>query len=186
MPSFPQPPDPLTDGSVALRLSAERDIPEILIAFQDDPHLDERRGLQRPPTGAELGRQFEQAEIERQTGRFVSLTILEPGSDTCRGEILTSEVQWRHARAELGMWLVPQVRGRGLASRALRLTSHWLLTSTPLERLQILTDPDNAPMLATARTAGFVHEGMLRGYTLERGRRVDCEILSLLRSDLDQ
>jgi RimJ/RimL family protein N-acetyltransferase len=101
----------------------------------------------------------------------------------CRGQIFTPEVDWRHARAELGMWLAPQVRGRGLASRALKLTANYLLGSTTLERLQIVTEPDNEPMLATARAAGFVHEGVLRGYTRERGARVDCAILSLLQSD---
>lgn len=185
MPSFPALSAPLSDGSVALRLGAERDIPEILIAFQDDPLLHVTRGLDRPPSGAELGRRYERAEMGRETGRHVSLTILEPGSDACRGEILTTDVDWRHARAELGMWLAPQARGRGLAPRALKLAAAWLLAETPLERLQIITEPDNEPMLATARRAGFVYEGVLRAYTRERGARVDCAILSLLRRDLN-
>jgi RimJ/RimL family protein N-acetyltransferase len=184
MPSFPDPPDPFSDGTVALRLAAERDIPEILIAHQDDPHLYERLGLERPPSGAELGRRFEQAAAEQAAGEHLSLTILEPGSDVCRGQILTGTMEWRHARAELGIWLAPQVRGRGLAPRALGLTARWMLISCGLERIQIVTEPDNQPMLATARAAGFSEEGLLRAYTRERGGRVDCTILSLLASDL--
>ncbi len=184
MPAFPDPPDPFSDGKVTLRLGAERDIPEILIAYQDDPQLHVQLGLERPPSGAELGRLAERAAIERATGARVTLTILEPDSDVCRGQIYTPEVDWRHTRAEIGMWLAPQVRGRGLASRALKLTSSWLLRSSGLERLQIVTEPDNEPMLATARAAGFAHEGILRGYTRERGTRVDCAILSLLPNDL--
>jgi RimJ/RimL family protein N-acetyltransferase len=184
MPSFPQLREPLSDGSVTLRPAAERDIPEILIAFQDDRALHLRLGIERPPSGAELGRRSERAEAEREGGLHVTLTVLEPGSDVCRGQIYTPRVDWHHARAELGMWLAPQVRGRGLAPRALRMTSGWLLGQTPLERLQVLTEPANQPMLATARAAGFVYEGVLRGYTRERGGRVDCAILSLLRADL--
>ena len=37
MSSFPLIAEPLTDGEVVLRDNAERDIPEILIAHQDDP-----------------------------------------------------------------------------------------------------------------------------------------------------
>ncbi len=185
MPGFPDLPAPLGDGAVALRLGAERDIPEILIAYQDDPHLHERLGLERPPSGAELGRHAEQAALERAAGDHLTLTILEPGADVCRGQIYITHVEWRHARAEVGMWLAPQVRGRGLGGRALRLASGWLLGNTRLERLQIVTEPDNEPMLATARAAGYVHEGVLRGYTRERGARVDCAILSLLPSDLE-
>jgi RimJ/RimL family protein N-acetyltransferase len=184
MPPFAEMPEPLTDGVVALRLSAERDIPEILIAYQDDRELHLRLGIDRPPSGAELGRRSERAEAERETGRHVSLTVVEPGSDVCVGQITTSRVEWQQARAELGMWLAPQVRGRGLAGRALRLASLWFFETTALERLQITTEPGNEPMLATARAAGYQFEGVLRGYTLEQGRRVDCAVLSLLRADL--
>ncbi len=184
MPAFPVLSRPLSDGSVVLRLADERDIPEILIAYQDDPKMHLRLGIDRPPSGAELGRRSERAESERQSGRHITFTILQPGSDVCVGQVNTSSVEWQHARAELGMWLAPQVRGRGLASRALRLTSQWLLENTPLQRLQVTTEPDNERMLATARGAGYSYEGVLRGYTLEQGKRVDCAILSLLSSDL--
>jgi RimJ/RimL family protein N-acetyltransferase len=184
MPPFAELREPLSDGVVALRLAAERDIPEILIAYQDDAELHLRLGIDRPPSGAELGRRSERAEADREMGRHVSLTIVEPGSDVCVGEINTSRVEWQQARAELGMWLATQVRGRGLACRALRLASAWLFHTTPLERLQITTEPENEPMLATARAAGYQFEGLLRGYTLEQGKRVDCAVLSLLRVDL--
>jgi RimJ/RimL family protein N-acetyltransferase len=184
MPPFAQMTEPVSDGVVALRLTAERDIPEILIAYQDDRELHLRLGIDRPPSGAELGRRSERGEADRETGRHVSLTVLEPGEDVCIGQITTSRVEWQQARAELGMWLAPQVRGRGLAGRALRLASRWLFETTPLERLQVTTEPDNEPMLATARSAGYQFEGVLRGHMLERGKRVDCSVLSLLRIDL--
>ncbi len=184
MPSIPEPPVPLSDGVVALRLSAERDIPEILIAHQDDPELYRRLGEERPPSGAELGRRSERAEGERQAGRGLELTILEPGSDECVGQLAANRFDWIHARAELGLWLAPQVRGRGLAPRALRLGSEWLFGACGLERVQIITEPDNEPMLRTALAAGFTEEGVLRAYTRERGARVDCTVLSLLPGDL--
>ena len=184
MPSFPDLPEPISDGSVTLRLGAERDIPEILIAYQDDRHMHERLGLERPPSGAELGRDAERAAIERTAGIHVAMTVLETGVRRVpRDGYITTEVEWRHDRAELGMWLAPQVRGRGLGWGRYELMSSWLLHNTSLERLQLVTEPDNEPMLSTARAAGYVHEGVLRGYTLERGRRVDCAILSLLRGE---
>src|SRR6516225_8543725 len=44
MPPIPEFHEPLSDGQVVLRLAAERDIPEILIAYQDDPQLHVRLG----------------------------------------------------------------------------------------------------------------------------------------------
>jgi [ribosomal protein S5]-alanine N-acetyltransferase len=184
MPAIPAPTEPLSDGHVVLRLSAERDIPEILIAYQDDPELHLRLGGEPPPTGAELGRREERAAAERDAGKHLTLTILEPGSDDCRGQIYVHHIDWEDGRAELGIWLVPQARGRGLGSRALTLASAWLFEACGLSRLQLLTEPDNEPMIRAALAAGFVTEGELRGYLLERGKRVSATIMSLLPSDL--
>lgn len=176
--------EPITDGVVSLRPAAERDIPEILIAHQDDPELFIRLGEERPPSGAELGRRSERAEAEREAGTRVGLTIVEPGSDVCVGQVSTHRIDPINARAALGVWLAPQARGRGFAPRALSLTARWLFESCHLERLEIVTEPDNRAMIASARTAGFEFEGVLRGYARERGQRVDLAIMSLLPADL--
>src|SRR5437763_7144227 len=107
MPTIPRPPEPLTDGVISLRLGAERDIPEILIAHQDDPETYVRLGMERPPSGAELGRQFERAEAARLAGERVDLTVLEPESDTAIGGVDAHKIDWVSARAELGIWLAP-------------------------------------------------------------------------------
>ena len=184
MPPFPRLDEPLGDQHVVLREAAERDIPEILIAHQDDPEMHVRFGELRPPSGAELGRRAELAATDREAGARLTLTILKPGSDTCVGQIDVQNVDWEHARAELGIWLAPQVRDEGLAVRALRLTARWLFDACGLERVQLLTDPDNEPMLRAGRAAGFVEEGLLHGYHYERGARVDITMLSLLPADM--
>jgi RimJ/RimL family protein N-acetyltransferase len=185
MPSIPELEQPLTDGHVALRDTAERDIPEILIAHQDDPTLYQQIGLDRPPSGAELGRQAEEELSERATGASARLTILEQGSDDFRGLLTVHEIEWRNLRAELGVWVAPRARGNGLARAALPLAARWLFETCGLERVELLTEPRNQAMLSAATAAGFVEEGVLRGYTLERGNRVDVVSLSLLSEDLD-
>jgi RimJ/RimL family protein N-acetyltransferase len=174
MPSMPKLEQPLLDERVGLRLAAERDIPEILIAHQDDPGLYARLGLERPPSGAELGRQMELAEREREGGLRVRLTVIEPGSDDCRGRISVHSIDWESRRAELGMWLAPQARGRGLAPAALRLAARWLFEECNLEWVELLTEPDNEPMLRAARAAGFVEQGM------KRRSDVDMIVMSLV------
>ena len=173
MPSIPRLEQPLRGEHVGLRLAAERDIPEILIAHQVDPELYARLGLQRPPSGAELGRQMELAEREREDGVRVRLTIVEPGSDECRGRISVHSIDWESGRAELGMWLAPRARGRGLAPAALRLVAQWLFGGCGLERVELLTEPDNEPMLRAARAAGFAEQGM------KRRSGVDMIVMSL-------
>ena len=126
MPSFPEPQQPLTDGAVTVRLSEERDIPEILIAYQDDPGLTRALGEGRPPTGAALGRRSEHARDDMRDGRAVTFTILHSGSDACRGEVRVAGVDWRSGRARLQVWVVPRLRGGGLARRGQALVRDWL------------------------------------------------------------
>jgi RimJ/RimL family protein N-acetyltransferase len=186
MHSFPDLTSPLSSDRVVVRFESERDIPEILIAHQDDPTLHARLGLPRPPSGAELGRRNERAAAERAAGYSVYLTILAPGSDICRGQLNVQQVDWEDRRAEAAIWVAPDFRGRGLASDALRLTSDWLFASCGLERLELLAEPDNAAMINAAKAAGLVLEGVLRAYARDRGRRVDMAILSLLPADRER
>ena len=184
MSSFPHLTEPLTDGHVALRDYEERDIPEILIAYQDDPTLHLRTRDERPPSGAELGRQAERERADRATGRRAWLTILEPGSDTCHGLVRVHTADWDQARAEMGIFLAPQVRGRGLGRAALRLAGGWLLESCALARVELLIEPGNAAMLAASGAAGFAREGILRKYLKDRGKRIDVVVMSLIGADL--
>jgi RimJ/RimL family protein N-acetyltransferase len=184
MPSFPDLRDPLSTPEVALRLAAERDIPEVLIAHQDDPELHRRLGLARPPSGAELGRRAEGGSTDRVTGAALWLTIVAGGSDECIGQIDVRDVDWDHSRAELSIWVAPAQRGHGVATAALGLIGRWLLGACGMQRVQLVTAPDNQALRAAAHRAGFVEEGVMRGYVRERGRRIDMAMLSLIASDL--
>jgi RimJ/RimL family protein N-acetyltransferase len=195
MPSFPDLQVPLSDGTVSLRPFAERDIPEILIAYQDDPNLHLIMGNPKPPTGAELGRRAERAEDDRLAGRGLSLTMLEGEDEPCVGQIDVHRVEWEHGRAELAVWVAPARRGRGLGPRALALTGPWLLNEAGLERLELITRSDNEAMIHAGQQAGFQLEGVLRGYYrafkglppgpyMRSDGRVDMAVLSLVRADL--
>jgi RimJ/RimL family protein N-acetyltransferase len=175
---------PLHDGLVKVRPAAERDIPEVLIAYQDDPELHLRLGEPRPPSGAELGRRAETAEADALAGRSLTMTIVEGADDACQGQVYVHHVDWENGRAELGIWVAPGRRGKGLARRSLALVAHWLLCDGGFERVEIATEPENGGMIAAAEGAGFVFEGVLRGNRRERDRRRDEAVLSLVRRDL--
>ena len=137
MPAIPDLHERLSDGVVELREGSEWDIPEILIAHQDDPELHVRLGMPRPPSGAQLGSAAERAAADRAIGTRMSLTIVEPGSDDCCGRIEVGPLDWGSGTAHLHVWVAPQLRGRGLARRALALAAAWLLQTAGVERLAL-------------------------------------------------
>jgi RimJ/RimL family protein N-acetyltransferase len=126
MPSFPGLEQPLSDGVVSVRRSAERDIPEVLIAYQDDRGLHLALGEDRPPSGAALGRRAELAELDLLEGRAMTFTVLRAGSDICRGEVRVSDVDWERRRADLRVWVAPAIRRQGIGSAAHALVREWL------------------------------------------------------------
>jgi ribosomal-protein-alanine N-acetyltransferase len=183
MPAIPELNQPLSDGHASIRLAAERDIPEVLIAHQDDPGLAASLGLEHPPTGAQLGRAMEEAPVGRAAGAAVTLTVLEHDSDECRGQIRADRFDWEHAHADLGIWIAPGARGHGLGRRALCLAAGWLLDACGLERVQVLAPPGNEPVIRAALAAGFAREGILRSHIRARGTRIDLTVLSRIVSD---
>jgi RimJ/RimL family protein N-acetyltransferase len=171
-------PEAPSDGVVRLRRLRPDDVVAYVGAFADDPDLARDRGLERAPDEAAVRSWME------VTDDFAELAIAD-AQDALVGSVMLYALAWRHKRAELGYWLVPAARGRGLATRALRLAVRWMFEDLGLERAQIVTTPDNAGSLAVARRLGFVEEGLLRGRDIEDGRRIDVVIYGLLRSDLE-
>jgi RimJ/RimL family protein N-acetyltransferase len=140
MPAIPQPPEHFGDDLIELREIAEWDIPEVLIAFQDDRDLHKRIGMAKPPTGAQLGREVEQELEERLAGRSVKLTIVEPSANDCRGRVDIDTFDWERRTASMRIWAAPQVRGRGYEQRAAELASRWLFDNVALESVVVTVD----------------------------------------------
>jgi RimJ/RimL family protein N-acetyltransferase len=86
---------------------------------------------------------------------------------------------------ELGVWLAPEARGRGLITRASQVMIDWAIGVRGLHRVEWRCFPDNAPSQAVARRLGMTHEGTLRQEFEYRGKRHDLQIWALLRDEWD-
>jgi RimJ/RimL family protein N-acetyltransferase len=62
-------------------------------------------------------------------------------------------------RAELGFWLAPQARRRGLATAAVTEVTRWALTDLGLRKLWARTDPGNDRAAQVLVRAGFTRKG---------------------------
>jgi RimJ/RimL family protein N-acetyltransferase len=85
----------------------------------------------------------------------------------------------------VGYWCALEARGRGIATRALRLLSRYGLDELCLDRLELTADADNLASLRVAEKVGFKREGVLRSHLLyPDGHRRDSVMLSLLPGEL--
>jgi len=176
-----RPPDPpLSDGAIAVRRLLPEDAEAIRDACQD-PEIARRIPITIPytlesaiafieesETGWTEGREATFAILDAATGRFVGAASLQgsPGGNVT-----------------FGCWVAAKARGRGVGTRTARLLARWAFASLPIERLEIMTEPDNVPPQRLAEKAGFVREGLLRRYVEAEGGRVDVVMFSLLRDE---
>ena len=90
---------------------------------------------------------------------------------------------WKNLRAEVGAWTAPGARDKGIGSAAFRLLLDWAFDELGLERIEITALPENVSIPHIAERFGFTYEGTLRKRNLERGRRVDLLLWSLLKEE---
>jgi RimJ/RimL family protein N-acetyltransferase len=181
MPAVPFPDPPLGDGVVVLRPLSPEDAGEITSACQD-PEIS--RWTSVPPVYREGdGRDFiATVERDREAGRGVTLAVVMDAGTRFAGSIAL-HCDWEHRKGEVSYWIAPDARHRSAGTRAVGLVAHWAFVALGLERLELLSNPENEPSRRLALRAGFTSEGLLRAYRPRNGNREDFLMFSLLPTD---
>jgi [ribosomal protein S5]-alanine N-acetyltransferase len=172
----------ISDGSIRLRLRADADNPAIVEACRDPEIVRWTRvpDSYDETTAAEWA---SESLRQREAGTGLHLVIADAATDRLLGSIGV-HVNRGDGRSDVGYWLTPQTRGRGVMARALRLFSRWIFDNLGTERIEITVEPRNSASRAVAERAGYSFEGVLRSYTEIKGQRRDMAMYSLLRDEL--
>ena len=164
---------------VALRTVREADLPALYALISDLSLQGEHMAL---PLRSEPSFRKEFAEtgfLDANRGRFL-VTDLE---DRLLGTVVYFSVNYMDG-FEVGYHLFdPASRNSGVMSEALRLAVGYLCLRHKVNRLQIVTAPDNEASKRLALKCGFQLEGTMRGNVFENGHNRDSLLYSLLRHD---
>jgi RimJ/RimL family protein N-acetyltransferase len=180
--AFSPPDPPIGDGRIRLRLPVAADEPAVFDACQDS---EIQRWVPIPvPYRREHAHEWiADAESAWSGGRYGALAIADASGDRFLGAIGLRPIE--EHRASIGYWVAPAERGRGVATRAVRLLGHWALLRLSLPRLELYHFVGNAGSGRVAEKVGFRREGVLRAYVVVRGEARDCVMYSLLASDIE-
>jgi RimJ/RimL family protein N-acetyltransferase len=172
----------IVDGDIRIRLRSDADIPAIVAACQD-PEIP--RWTRVPfDYDIEAARDWSiQAATEQADGNALSVLITDADDDSLLGSIGIVLIDWAESRCDIAYWIAAQARGRGVATRAVRALCRWTFENLPMERISICAEPENAASRRVAENAGFTFEGILRSWHVNKGRRADCAMYSLLRNE---
>jgi RimJ/RimL family protein N-acetyltransferase/nitrite reductase/ring-hydroxylating ferredoxin subunit len=183
-PQHTAPSDPPTDGVIRLRPFRAEDAPAVAAACQD-PEIGRWIPLIPVPYSESDARAFILMALQSwREGTSYEFAIADVADDGYLGSVGV------HGGANARRWAIgylvaPQARGRGIATRAVRLASRWAFETFDLERLALWTLPGNVRSQRVAEKAGFRYEGLVRNWDVGRdGLPTDVVMFSLTPEDL--
>ncbi|MFF6949171.1 GNAT family N-acetyltransferase [Streptomyces iakyrus] len=103
-------------------------------------------------------------------GTSVSFRVADARSDAPLGHIGVNEIKYHLKVARVGYWVLPEARGRGVATRALLLAARWALTELGMHRLELDHAVGHDASCRIAERCGFPYEGTLRGAIFQEER----------------
>ena len=169
----------LRDDDLVLRPWAEADVPA-LVAACNDPEISRWIPVIPSPYTEMDALAFIRRELD---------SVPEYSFAVARAEVLVGAIGLERNslkyRGSIRYWIAAAARGQGLCTRALRRLSRWGLDELGLQRLELITDPDNVASQRVAEKVGFRRECVLRAHLCHPDGRIrDSVMFSLLPGEL--
>jgi RimJ/RimL family protein N-acetyltransferase len=143
----------LSDGDVILRPRRLADADALAAACQD-PEIPRWTMVPSPYTRADALAFLSRADQEAAAGDSVGLLAVDPDGRLL-GSLSLMDLRHEPGYGEIGYWLAAEARGRGVATRAVRLLTDWGHRTLRLERVEIHVHVDNAPSHGVPQRAGY-------------------------------
>ena len=171
------PSEGIRERDLILRLPSLDDVDAILPAFTD-PEVRDAGNLpafDRDALVASIGDLPSLAE----RGRLLALAAVHAESDDVVGGGMLHHLDAERRIVEIGYWVLPHARGRGVATKIARLLAEHAF-SLGVERVAAYVNVGNTASERVVERAGFTREGIVRSMPKPDGRRVNKTLFSLL------
>lgn len=158
-PPLELPDPPIATDTYVLRPWTGSDVDALVTAW-NEPNIAAATAVP-DPADTETARRWIAGETERRDrGLALDLVIADPHRlERVLGEAGVVVTDAERGWAELGWWLLPGARGRGIASRAVARFATHLLDTTDLQRIYARIPATNTASPGVARRAGLVRAG---------------------------
>lgn len=168
------------DDQLRLRPVAEDDLP-VIERLTGDPEAAGEHSWQGWFDPAFWRRRWEETRLLTDEGG----ALMVERAKECLGF-----VSWRRQPTtrtsfcwNIGIGMLPEVRGLGYGTEAQRLLVDYLFAFTQVNRVEATTEISNTAEQWALSKAGFTREGVLRGYGFRDGAWRDAVIYSVLRDE---
>lgn len=149
----------LHDDAIVLRPPEARDAAAITAAVQD-PDIPRFTMVPSPYTIDDAAAFIERSGAWWHSGDAAPFVIVDATTGTLLGSVGVHDVGLESSSAHVGYWVAVEARGRGVATRALRLVARWALEDLGLPRVEVYVFVENERSQRVAgRGSRRVHPG---------------------------
>ncbi|MFW9902474.1 MAG: GNAT family N-acetyltransferase [Candidatus Thorarchaeota archaeon] len=99
------------------------------------------------------------------------------------GSISLWNINWKHRRAQVGVWLIPLFWNKGLGERALIMIKNIGFNHLKINRLEAYIAAENKRSIFLFEKCGFKEEGILKQYLNFQGKFYDALVLACLKKN---
>nr|BFD84230.1 GNAT family N-acetyltransferase [Streptomyces sp. Xyl84] len=119
-------------------------------------------------------------------GTGVPFCVTDEATGERLGHVSVAVISRPMRSGRVGYWVLPEARGRGVATLALLLAGRWAFTEFGLHRLELDHAVGHEASCRVAERCGYLYEGTARGAMWEAGRHDafrDCHLHARLATD---
>ncbi|MFF5183866.1 GNAT family N-acetyltransferase [Streptomyces sp. NPDC000345] len=119
--------------------------------------------------GARASLEAKAADVD--AGLAMTFCVTDAADGTILGQVSVNAIDRILSNGVIGYWVLPEARGRHVATRCLLLAARWAFDEVGLHRLELGHALGHEVSCRVAERCGFLYEGTLRGAMWEADRR---------------
>ena len=183
MTALPDSPERVDGDGLVLRSFRDGDVTALVAAFADPEIVRWNPGPSADDDDLAWVREWMGRRNDWTPGDHVSWAVAD-ADGALVGSVSLHQVDWDQRDAEIGYWVAPTARGRGVATLAVRIAADYAFHRLDLHRVYLFHASENVASCRVAERAGFSLEGTLRGsHRYADGRYHDEHVHGRLHDD---
>jgi RimJ/RimL family protein N-acetyltransferase len=152
-------PEMIDGAGVRLRLPRASDADEIAAACGDPTTQRFLHQMPYPYTRSDALWWINEGSVSARAAGGAAYVVADPATDAVIGGAGISRIVTERMQGEVGYWVAPWARGRGVARAATSALTEWGFRHG-FARLELLTEPENTASQRVALAAGYRREGV--------------------------
>ncbi|MCQ2067596.1 MAG: GNAT family N-acetyltransferase [Bacteroidaceae bacterium] len=166
----------LSDGTYLLRAPEPEDL-DVLFNMENDTSLWMVSGNAVPYSRYQIKKYIVQSQHDFYTDRQVRFMIVRLADNVVMGSVDLTDIDPYNGRAEIGIALLSEYRGQGVASATLKIVSEYAKKVLRLRQLFCHVPSDHKQSIKLFASNGFTKTGRLKDWLVNDDTYTDVLIL---------